>query len=82
MHVDLTRIIGLPSYEARDAVIDEIIQESKAADDPVFISDLLADTDTGEPLLEALREDKEPKHVLHFMKDEWGNVPQPGFGAS
>jgi hypothetical protein len=78
MQVDLSRIVGLGSYEARDKIIDDILRESKDADDPVYISDLLADTDTGEPLLEALREDQEPRHILHFMRDEWGNVVEPG----
>jgi hypothetical protein len=78
MRVELSRIIGLGSYEARDAVIDEILKESTDNEDPVFISDLLADTDVGEPLLEALREDKAPRHPLFFMRDEWGNKYQPG----
>lgn len=76
MRVDLSRLIGVRNYRMRDAVIDEIIAETK--DDPVFISDLLVEHQTAEPLLQELRNDKRKRYCLHMKRDEWGEPPIPG----
>jgi hypothetical protein len=68
--------VGVGNYRARDAIIDEIMRE--AQNDPIFISDLLADHMAAEPILAELRTSKAKKYILHFFRDEWGNVPQPG----
>ncbi len=76
MRVDLSRIIGVKNPRARDTIVDEIIAETD--NDPPFISDLLVEHQTAEPLLDELRKDRRNRHCLHMKRDEWGEPPVPG----
>lgn len=76
MRVKLSRLAGAANYIALDAIIADIKRESK--DDPIYVSDLLADWQMSEPLSAAIRDDPTPRHYLLVMRDEWGNVPNPG----
>jgi hypothetical protein len=77
MRVELSRIIGVKNHRARDAIIDEIIKE--AENDPIFISDLLVEHQTADPILTDLRQDKTKKYILKMICGEWGEEPEPDF---
>ena len=80
MRVDPTIFTGLRGQELIDRTVDGVVMDSAQNDDPVFISDLIAYKEgmPAEPLLRHLREEPDEIYVLHCLRDEWGNVPQPG----
>ena len=80
MRVDPTVFTGLRGQELIDRTIDGITMKASQENDPVYLSDLLVYRDAlpAEPLLRHLRDEPNDDYVLHCIRDEWGNVPQPG----
>jgi hypothetical protein len=75
---ELERLAVLRDSESIDMLIDGIISKSDDMDDPVYFTDLLSDQKRSLPLQHALYDDTEPKYILEVLRDEWGNVPNPG----
>jgi hypothetical protein len=77
MRVKIDRLLGLRNKKLIDATIDEILSE--AADDPVYMSDLLINWEKTSVLVRALmEEDAQNKYVLQVLCDEWGQPVKPG----
>ena len=80
MRVDPTMFSGIRGQELIDRAVDGVLMESTQASDPVYISDLISYKEgmACEPLLSQLREELDEIYLLHCIRDEWGNIPQPG----
>ena len=78
MEVNLSQFHGVPNMAMLEDLCDKLIEQSEKDDDPIFLSDLLTDPDTAEPLLAKLREDESPKYWVHFFRTKWGEDTKPG----
>ena len=77
MRLELSRIIGVKDKKARNAIIDDILEEAEK--DPIFLSGLLVEHEVSEPILRELRTDPRKRYKLYMIRGEWGEEPSPGF---
>src|SRR3989304_5034669 len=78
MRINLDKMRELPPGALRDETIEEFERASEAANDPIYLSDLIAAFNLSEPVLRKLREDGTRKYIIQVMRTEWGDKPMPG----
>lgn len=80
MKVSLRRLREARSFDETQAVIKDMLAESREKKDEIFISDLIINDRSGGafPLLERLRKDHGKRYFLKVIKDQWGRPVKPG----